>query len=92
MKNLLTRSLSFAECVLKEQMSGGTENNANLTNAKFLLPTSNIVERLFLQLGNALTDKRKSINPKHLEAQIFLHASRDFWVRGQVNESVILRS
>ena len=63
--------MTLAECVLKEQVSRGTENNAKFMEMRFMLSTSNIVERFILQAEHTRTDRRKSINPVHLGAQIF---------------------
>ena len=47
-----------------------SEDNYRLT--KHILPTTNIVERLFSRAKLALTDHRKRMTPRHLELLMFL--------------------
>ena len=46
---------------------------------RFVPCTSNVAERLFSQVRHVFTDYRKSMQPHHLENQIFLAVNRDFW-------------
>jgi hypothetical protein len=46
---------------------------------KHLLPTSNIVERLFSRAKIILADRRKRMSPYHLELLLFLRINRDLW-------------
>ena len=39
----------------------------------------NVCERLFSRAKFIFTDYRKSLEPVHLEAQMFLFANRRFW-------------
>ena len=48
-------------------------------NCKFLLPTSNIVERFFSLSGIALNEHRQSLTSEHLEEQFFLKVNKRFW-------------
>ncbi len=47
------------------------KENRCYIDTRFLLPTSNICERLFSVAGHALGDRRKPITPLHLEEQMF---------------------
>ena len=44
-----------------------------------ILPTSNMVERLFSRAKIIIADKRKSIAPYHLEVLLFLCLDKDLW-------------
>lgn len=70
--------LSFAEQALKRRKvsCGGRTDYSDL---RFLLPTSNICERLFSKAGHALNDRRKTMLPANFESQIFLNLNRDLW-------------
>ena len=50
--------------------------------------TSNVCERLFSRAKFIFTDYRKSLEPVHLEAQMFLFANRRFWRPTLINEFV----
>jgi hypothetical protein len=52
-------------------------DNYRLT--KHILPTTNIVERLFRRAKLALTDHRKRMTPRHLELLMFLRTNRSLW-------------
>ena len=71
--------LSFAQRALKRQKMAGWDNSNNYMDTRFLLPTSNICERLFSKCGHVLTNRRKGLMPANLESQIFLHFNRDLW-------------
>lgn len=71
--------LSFAHRALKRQRIMNGSNVKKYSDTRFLLSSSNICERLFSKAGFALTDRRKGLNPVHLEAQVFLHLNRDLW-------------
>jgi hypothetical protein len=45
----------------------------------FILPTSNICERLFSHAGYCYNDLRKSLASENLESQLFLFANRHLW-------------
>ena len=48
-------------------------------DCRFLLPTSNILERFFSTVGYAFNDYRQSLLPMNLEMQLFLIVNRSFW-------------
>ncbi len=48
-------------------------------DCKFLLPTSNIVERFFSSVGYAFNESRQALLPINLETQLFLKVNRSFW-------------
>ena len=51
-----------------------------------LLPTSNIVERLFSRAKLVMTDQRKSMTPYHLECVLFLRCNYFLWNPSTVDE------
>ncbi len=51
--------LSFVERVLKLQMSTSEISAAVFMDTRFLVPTSNVCERLFSKVGYALSDYRR---------------------------------
>lgn len=51
----------------------------------FLVPTSNICERLFSKAGFCLSDRRSKILPSNFESQIFLHVNKEHWSMNDVN-------
>ena len=56
---------------------------------RFILPTSNIVERLFSSAGYAYNDMRKALIPANLEEQFFLKANKKYWDQKTVNFTMI---
>ena len=71
-------SLTFAERALKRQrMQQSTKSAYNDT--RFLLPTSNHVERLFSMSKRIFTEKRRRLLPRTLEALLFLKQNRTLW-------------
>ncbi len=54
-------------------------------DVKFLVPTSNMCERIFSIAGHAISDRRERILPANFEMYIFLHFNRDFWGLEDVN-------
>lgn len=78
--------LSFAQRALKRQKTFGRARTQNYMDSRFLLPTSNICERLFSKAGHVLTDRRKGLSPVNLESQIFLHLNNDLWGTRDINK------
>ena len=64
-------SLSFADEVLKKQKIRKLESK--YLDPRFLLPTTNVVERFFSKAGFTLDFRRGRISPETLEQQLFLH-------------------
>ncbi len=48
-------------------------------DTRFILPTSNICERLFCLGGHILCDRRGRLSPSIFEEQVFLHANNGLW-------------
>ncbi len=64
--------LSFATRAIKKRHISVDSSNSYM-DTRFILPTSNICERLFSKAGFALGNRRKSILPSNFELQVFLH-------------------
>ena len=78
--------MSLAEKLLKKSKRNST--NPNYMDLRFIVPTSNLCERLFSRAGYALGDRRKSISPMNFEQQIFLNANSYLWSVADLNEVV----
>lgn len=65
-------SLSLAARALKKRRIGPEDH---YMDTRFIIPTSNICERLFSKTGYALSDRRKRLLPQNFEQQVFLHAN-----------------
>eukprot|EP00171_Calliarthron_tuberculosum_P001888 IDg1888t1 len=71
--------LSFAQSALKRQRRSSSSHSVQYMNLKFLLPTSNVCERLFSRSGHLFNERRRSLNPANLESQLFLRLNNDLW-------------
>lgn len=69
----------FAFSLLKKRK---TTNSAYL-DCRFILPTSNIVERFFSAAGNCFSDSRQKLLPLNLEMQLFLKVNKSWWPDAQ---------
>jgi len=54
-------------------------NHPQYRSVKHVLPTSNMVERLFSQTKYIMTDNRKQMNPEHLNEIMILKYHRSHW-------------
>lgn len=70
--------LSFAERALKWQRKQQS-TISDYIDTRFLLPTSNHVERLFSMSKRIFSDRRRSMLPRTLEALVFLKQNRRLW-------------
>ena len=75
-------SCSFAERLLKRRKSESSTDT--FVDTRFLLPTSNLCERLFSKAGYALTCRRKKLSPACFEQQMLLHANARFWYISEI--------
>lgn len=69
--------LSLAERALKKRRVDCS--GIKYVDTSFVLPTSNMVERLFSKAGFAFSDRRQGMTPVHFEALMFLHVNRSLW-------------
>lgn len=83
--------LSFAECALKRQRK--QQEISAYIDTRFLMPTSNHVERLFSMSNRIFSKTRRRLLPRTLEALVFLKQNRGLWnlalVSVVVNEETI---
>jgi len=68
--------LSLAERALKRQR---TDQERTYVDTRFLVPTSNMCERLFSDAKMTHGDRRGRLLPVNFEAQLFLHANTALW-------------
>jgi len=80
----LNDSGDFATALLKRQRL-----DTKFRSVKFILPTSNIVERFFSLASHSLSDYRERISPQNLEMQLFLSVNKSFWTVEDVNSALI---
>ena len=75
-------SIDFAATLLKKRKieTAGSQ----YMNVKFILPTSNLVERFFSSATYSFGDLRQSLLPMNLEMQLFLKINQRFW-----NEQIV---
>ena len=71
--------LSFAGRVLKHQSLQSEKASGVYINNNFLLPTSNNVERLFSMAKQVFCPSRCSLQPRTLEALLFLNKNWLLW-------------
>ena len=71
--------LSFADRALKRQRVEEKKECSKYINTRFLLPTSCEVERLFSMAKRVFCPLRRSLQPRTLEALLFLNQNRSLW-------------
>ena len=70
-------SIDFAATLLKKRKI--EKAGSQYMNVKFILPTSNLVERFFSSATYSFGDLRQSLLPMNLEMQLFLKINQRFW-------------
>ena len=55
-------------------------------DSRYLLPTSNMVERFFSLTGFTFGDYRQRLTPANFEMQLFLKLNREVWDEELVSE------
>ncbi|RHY83326.1 hypothetical protein DYB35_008659, partial [Aphanomyces astaci] len=71
--------LSYADELLAPKRRRMGPTASKYCCLKFVLPTSNLVERLFSVAKYILTDHRKHMHPVNFEMIIFLRANASYW-------------
>ena len=69
---------SVAEFMKRRKMTKAEHDNGYI-ETRFLLPTSNLLERFFSVSGLAYDDFRQNMTPMNLEMQLFLKTNKRFW-------------
>ena len=80
-------TLSIVERALKKQRLK-MKHPSSYIDTKFLLPTTNHVERLFSMSKRVFSSKRRSLLPRTLEALVFLKQNRSLWNLSMVSSVV----
>ncbi len=80
-------NLSIAARARKKSRISMVQMN-QYVDPRFILPTTNICERLFSVAGNALSDRRQGIFPANFEKQMFLKVNQELWGIDEINEMV----
>ncbi len=78
--------LSFAEQISNKRKV--LDSNSRYLDLRFLLPTTNIIERFFSKAGYTLDPRRRRVDPEKLEQQLFLHMNKEIWDITDVHEVV----
>ena len=78
---------SLAERALKRRRVGSSVGGqSDYIDLSFIVPTSNICERLFSVVGYGLNSRWQSVLPSNFESQLFLHANKQLWGVSEVNK------
>ena len=77
--NATNNGLSFAGRVLKHQCLQSEKASGVYINTNFLWPTSNDVERLFSMVKQVFCPSHHSLQPRTLEALLFLNKNWLLW-------------
>ena len=64
---------------MKRRTLTKAEHDNGYIETRFLLPTSNLVERFFSVSGLAYDDFRQNMTTMNLEMQLFLKTNKRFW-------------
>lgn len=70
---------SLAERALKRRRMNAVEAHNCYVDISFIIPTSNLCERLFSKAGYALNDSRQGTLPAHFEALLLVYAYSSLW-------------
>ncbi len=81
----LESSPDFASQFLNESAT----SNLPYPHSKRIYPTANSIKRFFSVARYFLTDYRSGIAPNNLEAQLFFHVHREFWIDRSVKQFLI---
>ena len=80
---------SLVQQILEEQTAREAKINQGTSayrSTKHVLPTSNLVERLFSRAKRVMTDSRKCMHPKRLEEVLCLQYNRSLWDADTIQE------
>ena len=72
----------FASLLIKKRrLQLSSQKMSQYESLKFLLPTSNILERFFSSATYSFSDLRQKLLPMNLEMQLFLRSTKNFGMR-----------
>lgn len=78
----------FAGSVLRKRKMEKQSNISKYMDTRFVVPTSNAVERLFSMVGYAFSDMRQRLLPVNLEMQVFLKSNKHLWNEALVSQII----
>ncbi|KAG7346544.1 hypothetical protein IV203_005612 [Nitzschia inconspicua] len=82
--------LSLAEKALKRRRLVSTTTSASaFMDLHFIVPTSNMCERLFSEAGYGLNSRRMRTLPSNFESQLFLRTNKTFWGMAEINHNIM---
>lgn len=81
-------TLSFAQRALKKMKIAQSQNKTSYIELRFILPNTNVCERIFSVAGHAMSDRRKRILPSNFECQLFLNFNHRLWGLKEISEIV----
>ena len=81
---IILAETDFASAILAKR----SKKQKKYMNVKFLVPTSNHLERFCSSAGLAKSDLRGNLSPMRLEQQLFLKYNKSFWDLQTVNDVV----
>lgn len=94
-KNIREESIimkrSIADTVLSKKEMCNNNLNSIYINLDWIVPTSNICERLFSIAGLVLNDRRMSMNDENFETAIFLRNNKCLWSISTIQKLISLR-
>ena len=76
LEETVEEELSMAARALKRQCI--SQNVSNFLDVRFIVPTSNMCERLFSEAGHGLNSRRMHTILSNFESQMFLHTNKAF--------------
>lgn len=91
-KRKSTGEKNLADELLKRHKTCKETQASRYMNTKFIVPTSNMCERLFSVAGWAMTNRRKSVSPARFEEQLFLNVNQSMWSISDVHAVVQKRN
>ncbi|KAG7341354.1 hypothetical protein IV203_023305 [Nitzschia inconspicua] len=81
--------LSLAEKALKRRrLVSTTTSKSAFMDLHFIVPTSNMCERLFSEAGYGLNSRRMRTLQSNFETQMFLRTNKTFWGMADINRIV----
>ena len=79
----------FASLLIKKRrLQLSSQKVSEYESLKFLLPTSNILERFFSSATYSFSDLRQKLLPMNLEMQLFLKVNEKFWDENLVSQAL----
>ena len=79
----------FASLLIKKRrLQLSSQKVSEYESLKFLLPTSNILERFFSSATYSFSDLRQKLLPMNLEVQLFLKVNEKFWDENLVSQAL----